>query len=340
MTIPSAVIDAYALSHDGARQVSGGLINRTFRATSRDGETVVAVQELHPIFGAEVNLDIEAITETLAAASMPTPRLVRTKGGEAWVESEGAIWRAITWLDGQCFSELPSLAHARAGAYLAGKFHRLLSTVDYEFRFARAGVHDTPEHFRKLREAKITGFSEERDADALRAAILQQAEELPALEGLPLRICHGDLKLANILFTSQGSGLCLVDLDTMGMQTIAYELGDALRSWGNSRGEDVEVATIREDVVREAALGYASGSQGLLSAEEISSVIPGLETICLELSARFCVDIYNDSYFGWDSSTYTSRRAHNLVRARGQLALAKSVAANRAALESAWCSAF
>ena len=53
----------------------------------------------------------------------------------------------------------------------------------------------------------------------------------------------------------------------------------------------------------------------------------GLETVCIELAARFAVDVFDDSYFGWDATRFPSRRAHNLIRARGQLALGLAVRA-------------
>ena len=59
-------------------------------------------------------------------------------------------------------------------------------------------------------------------------------------------------------------------------------------------------------------------------------IVVGLETVCVELAARFCVDAFDDAYFGWDPSRFPSRRAHNLVRARGQLALGRAVRAARA----------
>jgi hypothetical protein len=68
---------------------------------------------------------------------------------------------------------------------------------------------------------------------------------------------------------------------------------------------------------------------GLVGRDELASVVVGLETVCVELAARFCVDVFEDRYFGWDPARFTSRRAHNLVRAHGQLALARSVREHR-----------
>jgi len=340
MSIPTCVLEAYGYAAYRIETVSGGLINATYQVKGDDGTPVAALQRLHPIFAAEVNLDIEAITSVLAGKGLPTPRLLRTVSGEAWVESDGHIWRSISWIEGRCYSQLPRASVARSGAALVGRFHRAVSDLDYDFQFTRAGVHDTAAHFARLQSADTTNFAEFAEVDALRGQVLQQATQIPEMPSLPLRICHGDLKLSNLLFDASNEGLCLVDLDTMGRQTIAYELGDALRSWGNLGGEDQRTPQIDIDVVEQAARGYAEGAKDLLSTEEVHSVIVGLETICLELAARFCVDIFDDRYFGWDASRYESRRAHNLVRASGQLALCRAVASQRDELQARWSQAF
>jgi hypothetical protein len=45
-------------------------------------------------------------------------------------------------------------------------------------------------------------------------------------------------------------------------------------------------------------------------------------------------DALNESYFGWSPDKFASRSEHNLARARSQLSLAASVAAQRSALET------
>ncbi len=56
-------------------------------------------------------------------------------------------------------------------------------------------------------------------------------------------------------------------------------------------------------------------------------------TITIELAARFCADAVHDRYFAWDPSRFESRRAHNLARARSQLALARSLSQRRDSAE-------
>src|SRR6185503_124992 len=78
-----------------------------------------------------------------------------------------------------------------------------------------------------------------------------------------------------------------------------------------------------------AISGFRREADDLLTPDEHVSIVTGLETVCIELAARFAVDVFEDRYFGWDASRFPSRRAHNLVRARGQLELGTQVRSAR-----------
>ena len=54
---------------------------------------------------------------------------------------------------------------------------------------------------------------------------------------------------------------------------------------------------------------------------EWAALVPGAERIALELSCRFALDALDESYFGWNPR-FGGRGEHNLLRARGQAALA------------------
>ena len=306
----------------------GGLINKTYVVRDDAGAPIAALQQLHPIFAAEVNLDIEAVTAHLAARGLETPRLLRTRDGRAWVEHEDRVWRALSWIAGESVHAVPSPAWAEAGGVLVGKYHRAIADFSYDYRFTRAGVHDTPAHLAKLRERVTIGADEE--ARELGREILAAAGALPALPDTAKRHVHGDLKISNLIFRDTPlRGVCLVDLDTVAKGTIAFELGDAMRSWCNPRGEDAGSVTLDLDIFRAAIAGFRSEADGIITDDERVSIVYGLETVCIELAARFAVDVFDDCYFGWDPARFPSRRVHNLVRAKGQLALGLAVRAAR-----------
>ena len=326
--IPREVLRAYELEGARVTVVTLGLINRTFRV-DRDGAPSLALQELHPVFRGEVNLDIEAVTTHVASRGVVTPTLVRTRHGAPFVEHTGRPWRALSWLEGEVRERVSGRALARSAAALVGRFHRAVADLEHVFHFSRPGVHDTQAHLARL-EAALPGASPE--VRAVAEAILAHGVALPSLAGLPLRIIHGDLKITNILFDEAGEACALLDLDTLQHGTLAVELGDALRSWCNPGGENAEDARVDLAVYEAALAGHASTAGDLLGGEEVDALGVGLETIALELAARFALDAIEDRYFGWDAKRYPSRPAHDLARARSQASLAASARSSRGEL--------
>ena len=335
MTVPDEVIAAYGWQDAEVAPLPGGLINATYGV--RRGETPIAVvQRLHPVFGAEVNRDIDAVTTHLAARGLVTPRIVRAQDGEAWVTHEGRVWRALTWVDGLTVDRVPDASWAEAAGELVGRFHIAVADFTHDYAFARAGVHDTAAHVERLRAAVAIGDDDE--ACALGHDVLAAAAALPPMPVLPRRHCHGDLKISNVMFVVPPSmplnprpvyASCLVDLDTVGLGTIAFELGDAMRSWCNPHGEDAGSVRFELPIFEAAIRGFLRTAGSVVSPDERVSIVTGLETVCIELAARFAVDVFRDEYFGWDSARFPSRRAHNLVRAKGQLGLGQAVRAAR-----------
>ncbi len=321
--VAESILEAFGWQGHDVQPASSGLINDTYIVVSHDGPHAV-LQCLHPVFAAEVNIDLDAVTAHLATHGLTTPRLIRTLDDGRWVTHEDKTWRAISYIAGRTFDKVPSAEAARSAGALVGQFHRAMADFEHEFVHVRTGVHDTAAHIAKLE--RLRGEHSLPEVDPLADMILAEAQDLPDFSSLPLRPCHGDLKISNILFAQDSmDAICLIDLDTNAMQYIAYEWGDALRSWCNPHAEDVEQPEVSLDVLSAAIGGYASAAGDLLTADEQESIGLGFMTIPIELAARFCADAYEDSYFGWDTSRYPSRRAHNLARAQSQLKLGQAV---------------
>ncbi|MFK8001935.1 MAG: phosphotransferase enzyme family protein [Polyangiales bacterium] len=315
------VLGAYDLSEASVTPITMGLINETFRVDTREGS--FALQRLHPAFAGELNEDLDAITARVAEAGLLTPRLLRTRDGAAFVEDEGRAWRMITWLDGEAFHSTDGPEKLASAGRLVARFHGALVGLDHKFAFSRPGAHDTAAHRKRLMERAKKPHPRSDALGPLASAIT--GYPLPKLPELPLRIIHGDLKFSNILFRGD-EAVALVDLDTLQWGSVVVELGDAFRSWCNPLGEDTEEPAFRRDLYDAAVGGYLEAAGAWLSEAERTALPLGPERIAFELSTRFCLDAFEESYFRWDDTRFASASEHNEMRARAQFFLAKSAA--------------
>ncbi len=301
-----------------------GLINHTWLVGS---PPVAVLQWVNPIFRPSVHEDIEAVTARLEAFGLTTPRLIRTLEGALCWSAEDGCWRLLSFIPGRTFHRVDSPARAAAAGALVGRFHAATQGWDYDFRHRRPGAHDTLAHMRLLASA-LEGADGHPLAEPARAVGQEILDRWARWEGtldLPDRVCHGDLKISNLRFDASGDrALCLLDLDTLSALPLAVEMGDAWRSWCNPAGEDDPEACHFDLEIFEASARAWLGAVGELSAVERDSLVPGVERICLELSARFCADAVRNVYFREDRARFPAPGAHNLHRARGQLALARS----------------
>lgn len=337
---PTPLLTFYpALTGQPVTPMAGGLINDTFAVGSD-----AVLQRLHRIFTPAVNLDIDALVPTLRAAGVPVPALIRTGEGALYVEVEAGpltgCWRLMTRLPGRMIHRVTTDAVARVAGQTLARFHDALRSVDHTFQFTRPGAHDTDAHLARL-AAVVTCWPRHR----LYGPVATLAEALQARwaalggesAGLPLRIVHGDPKVANLLFEGPDDAptvSAVLDLDTMAWATLEVELGDALRSWCSLSTESDATASFNAGRFEAAVAGYVSVAGPWLLEAELSAFGPGTERIGLELAARFAADALEESYFGWDPTVAPARGEHNLLRARNQWALAESVAAQRDALEA------
>lgn len=329
------VLTRYGLNGAQLRPIGTGLINRTYRVDHPSG--TYALQRLNPTFGPEVNEDLECVTEHLAAAGMTTPRLVRTLDRDRSVEVASGVWRVITWVDGRGLDRFDHPRRSRSAGRLLGRFHGALRNFTTPFAHTRIGVHDTKRHLERLRCAlgRHPDHPSYAQAAPVGEAILDHARRLPALPLRRERVVHGDPKASNLLFDpATEEAVCLVDLDTMARMPTILELGDAFRSWCSTGREDDRQSDFDLERFEAAVAGYANGSSGLLATEEQDALVSATETIATELAARFLQDALEERYFGWNRERFPSRSAHNLVRARNQLALARAIRRQRGAAEA------
>ncbi len=295
-----------------------GLLNRTFIV--RTSQENYVLQHLNAIFAPRVHEDIAAMTTHLVSKGMLTPQLVASDEGRHFAMVGNSCWRLQTYIDGQTYPFIASQQMAFEAGALVGRFHEALSDFQHKYHFSRPQAHDTKHHLTLLMKALETHRQHPlyEEVEPIAKELLNYAGRLSNLWLLPARHSHGDLKISNVLFDRSMQALCLIDLDTLGYLPWPIEMGDAFRSWCNPAPEDATQIEFREDLFVGALNGYKTHAGQLWSKGEREAIVPGIETIVLELTSRFLRDALEESYFAFDPARFSSRGMHNLMRAKGQ----------------------
>ena len=305
-----------------------GLINRTWRVGSPPR---AILQWVNPIFDPLIHQDIAAISAHLKKAGVEVPHLVPTPLGDLCLPEECGTWRLLSYLPGCTLHRLESEEQAAEAGALVGRFHATLADFQYRFHAPQRRIHVTPARMEELRATlkEIVEHPLLEDARDCGEEILGLWGEWEGRQDGPERICHGDLKISNLRFDEEGRARALLDLDTLGPMDLGAELGDAWRSWCNPAGEDPgQEIVFRRDLFAASARAWRSHGPQLANSE-LLTLVPGIERICLELASRFCADALRNSYFREDRERFPQAGKHNLRRAQGQVALARSARAAR-----------
>ncbi len=323
MSVPQVVLDQYNIGKIASiTPVKTGLVHQTFSIESDKGQYII--QKLHGILATpQIASDFLAVTSFLKKQDFLAPECVLTKIGEVLAIDGEDKWRMQTKLEGKTVDVIENAQIAKEAGRIFGMFHRALSSLDHKFE-SDLLLHQTKKEFEKfisvlpLPKGELEGVAEEVDF------IKTELPKLFLPDSLPVRVIHGDPKISNILFSEDDRALAIIDLDTCNHSPLVIELGDAFRSWcGNEEDDPKNKFCLRK--FKSAWTGYKQGAGDMLTDEELNWLPIAIGTITLELAARFLADYFNDNYFGWDQDQYESRRAHNLARARGQIAEYKSL---------------
>ena len=149
---------------------------------------------------------------------------------------------------------------------------------------------------------------------------------------LPLRVCHNDTKLNNLLVhQTTGEPLAVIDLDTCMGGHLMTDFGDMVRSCVSPEPEDstrLERVGVRPELLAALTRGYLRGLGELPGADERRSLALGARLMPYIIGLRFITD-----YLDGDRYFKTRHSRHSLDRARNQLALYHSLCNARPALE-------
>lgn len=316
----------YGIFSASLSKINEGLINLTVEVLASTGQRYI-LQRVNEIFDPSVNLKIDKVTGHLARGGILCPQMVRTTADEIYLEIDDKFWRLFVYIPGYSKVAFTSREESCSAGYILGKFHRGLENFDDQVLASeRRHIHDLQLHLGHLEKTLSISGSHYLYSDccAVEEKIQNLYANIPKFALGPLVVAHGDPKASNILFSKElDEALCLIDLDTVGLMPVVFELGDAMRSWCNPFPEDSPHSRFSFEMYEAAMQGYKKGWGGFNFGD---SILPATMQVYVELAARFLADVVNESYFGWDRTKYKSAAAHNLARAKAQILAAESLA--------------
>ncbi len=338
MTIPETaalfILPGPVIHH---AEITTGLINTTYVVTCRSGqtETRFILQSINSAVFPEpqkVMENIFHVTGHIGARDPETGQLclIPVQDGKSWLTlPDQTIWRCYPFHEGtETFEHIDSPEKAYRAAAAFGRFQALLSDLDpATLHETIPAFHHTPTYFGKLLAAAKED-SCGRLAEARSEFDTARSHEALAIlltgAGLPCRITHNDTKISNILFPTDGDlPPIVIDLDTVMPGLALFDYGDLVRSAAASVAEDepdTEKVFVNEELRTALTEGYLSAASDFLTPEEKALLPDSVKVITLELATRFLTDhLRGDRYFRTDYP------GHNLVRARNQLALLKTM---------------
>ena len=130
---------------------------------------------------------------------------------------------------------------------------------------------------------------------------------------------HHDTKISNVLFTYDGKGICVIDLDTVMAGYFISDVGDMFRTYlssANEEEQDLDRVEVRKDFYNAINEGYLINMQDQMTHEERQNISFAGEFMIYMQALRFITDFINDDiYYG------AKYEGQNLVRASNQMVL-------------------
>ena len=197
--------------------------------------------------------------------------------------------------------------------------------------------HDTPDRLRQLDEAIARDVKGRLAGVGLELAFVDtwreragRIVELMASGDIPERVTHNDTKINNVMIDARGEAV-VIDLDTTMPGSALFDFGDMVRTATAAAAEDesdLSKVFSKREYFEALARGYLEGAEFLNAAERENLVFSGM-LATFEVGVRFLTD-----YLAGDTYFHTAYADHNLVRARNQFQMVKSLVSQESDYEA------
>ena len=242
------IIDNFTVDQEKFNYIplSNGMINDTYLVSANDIPLYILQNINTAVFTRIDSLihNIDLVLPNLASDDYEKVILEKTKSETSFYkEYNSNIWRLMTYVkNSQVYNTTTDPEVAFEAGRIIGAFHKLLANFDPGLlQETLIDFHNIAFRYGQFLEAQPKAKPE--NIEKAKTAIDFVKKYIPMLlelqkVKLPVRACHNDTKLNNILFSNQNKALCLIDLDTIMPGYFLYDFGDAVRTIVNKAPED------------------------------------------------------------------------------------------------------
>lgn len=316
-----------------------GFINDTYVITT-EGEApdYILQRKNHVIFPDVPGMmeNIKAVTEHIktkvADPFRETLTVIPAKDGRLYVQEGDNFWATCLFIPdttSPARADTPELAYQ--GGLGTGRFQALLSDFDKPLNETIKGFHNIRWRFRQWDETlaanpvgRVSQLQEEISWIESRRKEMMDFWALVEDGTIPRHVTHNDTKISNILFnSSDGSMLCMIDLDTVMTSTSLNDFGDAIRSYANTGAEDdrnLDNVGMSLEMFKAYAEGYLHEQKASMVQSELDYLAFSARYITFEQVLRFLMD-----YIDGDRYYKIAYPEHNLIRTHAQYKLLRSM---------------
>ena len=251
-TYLNQILECFTLDKKGYQliPINAGYINDTYLLLDATNPKYILQRINDTVFNNVDGLmeNINLALEQLDAPDYSRISLVKTRTKDSFYKDNG-YWRLMTYINHSiAYNTTTDPNIAFEAGRIVGKFHQLLGKSNLDaYVDTIPGFHDLDLRYTQFKKAFLSAKPEKsamaEEALIFVEKIINELQNLRKVE-LPLRICHNDTKLNNILFSKETNrALCLIDLDTLMKGYFYYDFGDAIRTIVNPAKEDEQDLT-------------------------------------------------------------------------------------------------
>ncbi len=296
-----------------------GLINHTFVLSSHENKYILQIinTQVFPNYqqGLENIILIKKwLQKTNYSYEFPSPLQ------NQYLNFDNKIWRLLPYVkNSKSINKVSKIKEVEEAVKCMSEFYRCLQDFPIEKLNVTIPNFHSGEHKIMAFNKALKNSSElrKKNAEPLISEIEKNLKILikwdEICRALPKRVVHYDAKINNFLFEkTTNKVIALIDLDTLMPGCVLSDIGDMIRTYSNTIGEeskDISKVTCNKNIV--AAI--LNGVKDSLTIMERKYLNFGGLAITFMQSVRFLTDYLNDDIY-----YKTNYENQNLVRANNQ----------------------